>query len=92
MQKARGRRLGTSTQEDTQRSHQMIGRLLSKEETNAALVVALSGTIMALAAKGQGALSMGRLVSGVLSNPVPRPGQLTRGDAPIPAQRSRIAA
>jgi hypothetical protein len=59
--KARGRRLGTSTQEDTQRSHEMIGRLLSKEETNAALVVALSGTIMVLAAKGRGSLSPGGL-------------------------------
>jgi hypothetical protein len=54
LQKARGRRLGTSTQEDTQRSHEMIGRLLSKEETNAALVVALSGTINGAGGQGAG--------------------------------------
>ena len=69
----------------------MIGRLLS-EETNAALVVALSGTIMVLAAKGRDSLSMGRLVSGVLSNPVPRSSERSRGDAPIPAPGSEIAA
>jgi hypothetical protein len=70
----------------------MIGWLLSKEETNAAMIVALSGTVMVLAANGRGPLSMGRLVSGVLSNPVPRQSRRTRADAPLPAQRPGVAA
>lgn len=48
----------------------MIGKLLSKEEVNTALVLALSGAVMVLVAKGDGPLSPGRVVSGVLSNPV----------------------
>ena len=62
----------------------MIGTLSSKE-TNATLLVALSGMAMVLAAKGRRPLSAGRLLSGVLSNPVPRESQ--RGDTPLPAQR-----
>jgi hypothetical protein len=50
----------------------MIGRLLSKEESNAALVVALSGVVAVLVARGRGPLAAGRLLSAVLSNPVPR--------------------
>ncbi|HET7270342.1 MAG TPA: hypothetical protein VFI90_04580 [Rubrobacter sp.] len=48
----------------------MIGKLLSSEETNAALVVALSATVVVLVAKGSGPLSPGRLLSGVLSDPI----------------------
>lgn len=62
----------------------MMGTLLSKE-TNATLLVALSGMAMVLAAKGRRQLSAGRLLSGVLSNPVPR--ESRRGDKPLPAQR-----
>ena len=40
--------------------------------TNAAMVVALSGTIIALAAKGDGPASLKNVVSRVLSKPVPR--------------------
>lgn len=49
-----------------------IGELLGNEEINAALVLALSGTIMMLVAKGEGPMSLKRVVSGALSNPVPR--------------------
>ncbi len=50
----------------------MIGKLTNNEGANAFLVVALSGTIAALAAKGPGRASLGRILSGALSNPVPR--------------------
>jgi len=49
----------------------MIGKLFGKE-LNAALVLALSGTVAALVANGPGRVSLRRTVSGVLSNPVPR--------------------
>jgi hypothetical protein len=60
----------------------MMGRLLSKEESNAALIVALSGAIAVLVAWGRG----------VLSNPIPRTRQRSRGEAPIPESGSTIAA
>ena len=50
----------------------MIGRLITSEATSAMAVVALSGTIAALAAKGPGRATFGGILSGVLSNPVPR--------------------
>jgi hypothetical protein len=50
----------------------MFGKLLGGEEINATLVMALSGTLMMLVAKGDGPISLKRLVSGTLSNPVPR--------------------
>lgn len=50
----------------------MISKLLNNEASNAALVVALSGTIVALVASGPGRVSLGRVLSGALSNPVPR--------------------
>ena len=53
----------------------MIGRMTTNEGANALLVVALSWTIAALAAKGPGRASLGRILSGVLSNPVPRTGK-----------------
>lgn len=49
----------------------MLGKLLCREESSAALVLALSGTIMVLVANGGGPLSLKRVVSGELSNPVP---------------------
>lgn len=60
----------------------MIGRLLSREQTNAALVVALSGTIAVLAARGRG----------VLSNPIPRTRVRVRHEISIPEPVSKIAA
>jgi hypothetical protein len=50
----------------------MIGKLTTNGGANTFLVVALSGTIASLAAKGPGRASLGRILSGVLSNPVPR--------------------
>ena len=50
----------------------MMGRLLNREELGVAMVVALSGTILALVANGPGRLSPGRILSRCLSNPVPR--------------------
>lgn len=68
----------------------MIGNLLSREETNAAVVVVLSATVMALVAKGNGPLSPERLLARVLPDPVamrgPRVEQSSR--APVP----RVAA
>ena len=58
---------------------------------NAALVVALSGAAAVLVARGYGPSAEG-LLSGVLSNPVPRTSGRTRGEAPLPARRSSIAA
>ena len=40
----------------------MIGKLLGKEEVNAALVLALSGAVMVLVANGPGPASLGRMV------------------------------
>ncbi len=71
-----------------------IGNLLGNEEINAAAVLALSGTLMALAAKGRGPLSLKGVVSGTLSNPVPRP-ELTSAyaaGASFGASRLRTAA
>jgi hypothetical protein len=50
----------------------MISKLLGSEEINAAMMVALSGTIVALVVKGDGPVSLKKMVSGVLSNPVPQ--------------------
>jgi hypothetical protein len=72
----------------------MIGRLLGKEETNAAVVLALSGALMVLVAKGDGPLSLGRVVTGVLSNPVPIGGAAsTLRSSSVPAPpRQQVAA
>lgn len=68
----------------------MLGKLFAREETAAALVLALSGTIMVLVAKGDGPLSSRRIVSGALSNPVPRVSHEPRREARVRA--SAIAA
>jgi hypothetical protein len=51
----------------------MLGGLLCREEMSAALVLALSGMIIVLAANGPGPVSLKRVVSRALSNPVTRP-------------------
>jgi hypothetical protein len=48
-----------------------IGELLARDEINAAAVLALSGTLVVLVAKGDGSLSLKRMVSALLSNPIP---------------------
>lgn len=69
----------------------MIGRLMTSEGTSALAVVALSGTIAALAAKGPGRATFGGILSGVLSNPVP--GAVKPGAAlPLAGARGRRAA
>ena len=71
----------------------MFARLLSKEETNAALVLAFGGTIMLLVANGPGPVAFKRMVSGALSNPVPRASRRTHtADVPLPTLPSEVAA
>lgn len=72
----------------------MIGKLFSSEETNAALVVVLSATAMALVAKGDGPLSSGRLLARVLPDPVAMIRSRTeqRSQTHVPAPASRAAA
>jgi hypothetical protein len=48
-----------------------IGNLLGNEGTYAAAVLALSGTLMTLVAKGNGPISLKGIVAGTLSNPIP---------------------
>jgi hypothetical protein len=71
-----------------------IGNLLSNEGINAAAVLALSGALMALVAKGNGPVSLKGIVSGTLSNPVPRaePTSARDADVSLQAARMKIAA
>ncbi len=71
-----------------------IGKLLGSGEINAALVLALSGSIMVLAAKGDGPMSLKKVVSGALSNPVPRlqPTSVSGTDVSLRATQLRPAA
>jgi hypothetical protein len=62
----------------------MIGKLFGGE-VNAALVLALSGTVVALVANGPGRVSLKQIASGVLSNPVPRREPGVVGDVAVPA-------
>ena len=62
----------------------MIGKLLGKE-VNAALMLALSGTVVALVANGPGRVSLKQVASGVLSNPVPRREPSVVGEVAVPA-------
>ncbi len=68
----------------------MIGKLMTSEGANALAVVALSGTIAALTAKGPGRATFGGILSGLLSNPVP--GKLDAGLPPAVAPARRAAA
>ena len=72
----------------------MIGKLLGSEGMNVAAVVALSGTLAALVAKGNGPMSLRGIVSGTLSNPVPRPEPTSsRGaDVTLETDHTKIAA
>ena len=71
-----------------------IGELLGNEEINAALVLALSGTIMMLVAKGDGPISLKRVASGVLSNPITwhKPAGARDTGVSLRAKHARIAA
>jgi hypothetical protein len=73
----------------------MTGKLLGKGKVNAALVLALSGAVMVLVANGPGPVSLRRIVSGALSNPVPGGAAGTRRSSSVPAprrQRQKVAA
>ena len=70
----------------------MIGKLKNNEGANAFLVVALSGTIATLAAKGPGRASLGRILSRGLSNPVPRTGRTDVRVSPVGTSGRRAAA
>ena len=72
----------------------MIAKLMGKEVANAALVLALSGTVVALVANGPGRVSLQHAVSGVLSNPIPRrePSSERVLGSPLPASRLKAAA
>jgi len=67
----------------------MISKLVSSEANTAAVVV-LSGTIAALVASGPGIPTFGRILSGCLSNPIPRRGS-PGGFATQAAQRRAAA-
>lgn len=63
----------------------MLAKLMGNEVANAALVLALSGTVVALVSNGPGRVSLKRAVSGVLSNPVPRHEAPVVGEMSVPA-------
>ena len=67
-----------------------ISNLLGNEGINAAAVLALSGTLTALVAKGNGPISLKGLVSGTLSNPVPQPEPTSARDADVSFQAARL--
>lgn len=71
----------------------MIGKLFANDGANAALVVVLAGTVATLAAHGPGRASLGRVLSGVLSNPVPRrlPSSAREGLSFSPPERGAAA-
>lgn len=70
----------------------MFGRLLSREETNAAILLAFGGTIMLLVANGSGLLSLKRTASRTLSNPVPRASRRVHTEVALPTLPSELAA
>jgi len=68
----------------------MIRKLLGKEEAGAAMVLALSGALVALVCKGDGPVSTRGMLFRVLSNPIPN--IKPRDDRPPVAAPSRRAA
>ena len=70
----------------------MFGELLRNEETNAALVLALSGTILVLVSRGNGLPSSNQVLSRVVSNPIPRRvPRVTESDPAISVPLTAIA-
>lgn len=67
----------------------MVGKLMSGGAGDV-LVVALSGMIAVMVASGPGRASLGRVLSGALSNPVPRR-EPSRGFSPTGAERRAAA-
>jgi hypothetical protein len=64
----------------------MIGKLM-----NGVLVIALSGTIAVMVANGPGRASLRRVLSGALSNPIPRH-ETSAGGLSTTAAERRTAA
>ena len=60
----------------------MANRAFGTEKGNATLVLALSGAVTVLVAGGNGPPSLGRMVSRVLSNPIPKRAAGARSPAP----------
>lgn len=54
----------------------MMGKLMKGDEVSGVLVVVLSGTIEVLVANGPGRASFRQILSGCLSNPIPRPSEV----------------
>ena len=69
-----------------------IGNLSGSEGMNAAAMLALSGTLVALVVKGDGPLSLKRVVAQTLSNPVPKVAADTSRYISVPASPRQIAA
>lgn len=67
----------------------MIGGLMNGG-ANDVLVVTLSGMIAVMVANGPGRASLGRILSGALSNPVPRR-ETSAGVSPTGAERRAAA-
>jgi hypothetical protein len=86
--------LPSQEKQDSRRRKGMkaIGNLLSSEGMNAAAMLALSGTLVALVVKGDGPLSLKRVVAQTLSNPVPKVAAGTSRYISIPAPPRQIAA
>ncbi len=68
----------------------MLGKLLSREKTGSALILALSWIIVVLMANGTGAVSLKRIVSVALSNPVPCPEPAGAHDAGVTFQATGL--
>lgn len=67
----------------------MVGRLMNGG-AGEVLVVTLSGMIAVMVANGPGRASLGRILSGALSNPVPRR-ETSAGVSPTGAERRAAA-
>ncbi len=68
----------------------MLDELLPREETSLALILALAGTIVVLMVNGPGAVSLKRVVSVALSNPVPCPEPAGTHDISVSFQTTRL--
>jgi hypothetical protein len=68
----------------------MLGELLPREETRSALILALSGTMVVLIDNGPDAVSLKRVVSLALSNPVPCPEPAGAHDTSVSFQAASL--
>jgi hypothetical protein len=68
----------------------MLGELLPREETRSALILALSGTMVVLIDNGPDAVSLKRVVSLALSNPVPCPEPAGAHDTSVSFQATSL--